>query len=238
MIIAVWKYIGETPLQALRRASAMYSQLQGDEITTVCYTNRLDPMAQGIITILFGEDVNRAAEFNARDKVYQFQAILGVSTDSYDPLGHILGAESTDKVKDFINAMLSLRDINQEFPPCSGYIYKGKPLWRHHKEGTLPNPMPSKPRTVYAIELVQQPTELPLSSYIQECFSDMNDIDGGDFDIPAIKKGWRALEDIQLHRIVFKAHVSSGTFIRSLVNDTAKSLGLHAHAFRITRLES
>jgi tRNA pseudouridine55 synthase len=240
-LMNIWKHIGETPLQAQQRAITLARELYNINDTAVCYTNRLDPMAQGIITILFGTDIHRAPEFNSRDKTYRFQAILGVSTDSYDPLGLIdsIKPVSDDDFRLFIDSMLAHRILDQEFPPCSAYKYKKKPLWKHHKDGTLPKVMPSKSVTIHNIEIIDEITTILMRDYRSECFSDMDQITGGDFNIPTIKEQWNVLSpDIVLNRASFQAHVSSGTYIRSLVHDTAKKLGIPAHAFRITRIQT
>ena len=86
VIIRAWKRIGETPRQTMGRVRYDYHIPLSDR---GCYTGRLDPLAQGTITLLYGDSVHQANTWNHADKIYEFQAILGVSTTSYDPLGRI-----------------------------------------------------------------------------------------------------------------------------------------------------
>lgn len=241
-IIRMWKKIGETPLQTLSRARDTYSI---DADIKACYTGRLDPMAQGVIVILFGAEIHRSPEFNSRDKTYQFQAILGVSTDSYDAMGRIEKIHDVTyaQAKQYLSAILQLLgDIDQPMPPCSAYRYKGKPLWMHHRAGTLPTILPTKKVHIYEVSsLCPNPLCITLGKYRQECLDDIKDVGtleerDGVFPIEDIKGDWKAADkDIVLYRILLRAHVSSGTYIRSLVHDTGQSINIPAHAFRITR---
>lgn len=245
-VIRAWKYVGETPLHALERVREQYhipKSVKG------CYTGRLDPMAQGIITFLFGPAVHLSHSINAAWKVYRFQAILGVSTDSYDPLGrHTEFKQVTaTEAERFMNEMLKIQGaFEQVLPPYSAYKYKGLPLWRHANEGTLPDIMPTKMVNVYQIDALQDhPTMLNLSKYVAKCKGDIRDVQRlnapGTYDCDSALDDWNDLADKgcldHVWRIVFTAKVGTGTFIRSLVHDLGKKLGIPAHAYRITRTE-
>ena len=242
-IIRMWKKIGETPLQTLARTRDTYSI---DDDITACYTGRLDPLAQGLIVILFGTEIHRAPEFNSRDKIYQFQAILGVSTDSYDAMGHITRINSITytQAQQYLNMMIKTAGSGtQPVPPCSSYRYKGKPLWMHHRSGTLPDVLPTKNVNIYNISLLcPNPLHMTLSQYRTECLDDINDVTvpeerSGVFPINEIIQKWKLCDDnTVLYKVLLRAHVSSGTYIRSLVYDVGHSIGVPAHAFRITRI--
>lgn len=238
-IIRVWKRIGETPLDALLRAKQEFN-IGGK----ACYTGRLDPMAQGSMTILFGDQVHNAHEHNRSSKIYRFQAVLGVSTNSYDPLGRITNVRQVTAAEAelFYNQITSINgDIRQEIPPCSAYRYQGKPLWKHEVEGTLPQPLPTKIVKVYSITPLQShPTTVILDEYRKDVLSDISDIGGSVFDLDRITGDWNDLQSWQIshvYRICLEANVGSGTFVRALVHDTAKNIGIPAHAFRITRVK-
>ncbi len=242
-IIRMWKKIGETPLQTLSRARDTYN-IAAD--IKACYTGRLDPMAQGVIVILFGEEIHRAPEFNSRDKTYQFQAILGVSTDSYDAMGRINKVHDITyaQAKQYLNNILQLTgQLDQPMPPCSSYRYKGKPLWMHHRAGTLPSVLPKKKVHVYEVDaLCPNPIYMTLGQYRKECLDDIGDVTDpeerdGVFPLKLIKGDWKACDkNVVLYRVLLRAHVSAGTYIRSLVHDTGNATGIPAHAARITRI--
>ncbi len=239
-IVSVWKRIGETPLQAVDRARKEHHL---ENINPACFTGRLDPMAQGVMTCLFGEAIKHQDEYNARDKTYRFQAILGISTTSYDAMGKIADIShiSYDTAMKFHRHMLSKRGkFTQAFPPYSAMRIKGKPLWWHAKHGSLPAVLPSKEREIYTIKEICKPINLSVGTYRRAAISDIKDVqecNGSDgFDCEKIIKEWRNLDrDIEVYRIDYEATVSSGTYIRSLVNDLGSQLGIPAHAARITR---
>ena len=240
MQIRAWKKIGETPLQTLTRVQREYGI---PDSVKMCYTNRLDPMAQGVITILIGDSIHTAKLHNSHDKVYRFQAILGVGTVSYDPMGRICNTAPVpyNKALQYQKEMLQYTGpIEQKLPPCSAYRYKGKPLWQHVVDGTLPAELPTKSVQVHSIKaLYGRPTAITMSQYRAEALGDINDVrsGGGNFDYDNIISDWRDLPgDTLLYRCVYEVHVSSGTYVRALVKDIGDKTGIPAHAFRITRV--
>lgn len=242
--LQVWKRIGETPRHALERARKDYripNHIKG------CYTERLDPMAQGLMTMLFGGLIHNTEGYNARDKVYRFQAVLGISTTSYDPLGRITNIRpvSAAEAERFHQEILGIAgEFDQPLPPCSAYRYAGKPLWKHAASGTLPNPLPTKRVKVYNIKSHSpHPVRIDLDKYRNEVLDDINDFrmavdaDMTGFQFDSIINDWNsARQDLCIYRMTLEAAVGSGTFVRSLVYDTGQRLGIPAHAFRITRI--
>ena len=78
----VYKNKGETPLRCLRR-------LCTDSQRTYTYAGRLDPMAEGLLLILVDDECKRARSAHRLNKMYEFEFIVGLSTDTYDCLGRI-----------------------------------------------------------------------------------------------------------------------------------------------------
>jgi tRNA pseudouridine55 synthase len=239
-IISVWKRIGETPLQATERARKEY----GITDEQACFTGRLDPMAQGIQISLFGSDVSMSERFNTCRKTYRFTAILGIATSSYDPLGDITDIVDIpyDQAQRFHQKMLAIRGkMIQAFPPCSAYRYKGRPMWWHAKNGSLPKPMPAKEREIYSVKEISSPINLPVSTYRRTVIEDIKDVNyynGDKFNGSRVIGGWRGLKkDIPVWRAQYEVTVSSGTYVRSLVHNLGVELGIPAHAMRITRLK-
>jgi len=243
-IVQIWKRIGETPLQALQRTRTEYGI---PDCKKSCYTGRLDPMAQGAMTLLLGDQVHQAKRHNSSSKTYRFQAILGISTTSYDPLGRITNIRQVSAVEaeQFMSNILQLNgNLEQFVPPCSAYRYKGKPLWKHSSEGTLPDVLPTKTVKLYSIKHLQaHPTLISFLDYRKDVMDDIKDTMAlspeAQFDFQGIKSDWKDVQPGQIanvYRICFETKVGSGTFVRSLVYDIAHKLGIPAHTFRITRL--
>ena len=55
----------------------------------VTYAGRLDPLAYGLVIILTDEDVHKRDEFTGKNKIYQFNVIHGIQTDTFDIMGMI-----------------------------------------------------------------------------------------------------------------------------------------------------
>ena len=242
-VIRAWKRTGETPLICMQRVRKEYGL--PDDIKS-CYTGRLDPMAQGQIVLLYGDQVYQNNLYNHVSKVYEFQAILGISTTSYDALGRHTNVRqiTAREAQLYVTEMLNeVGDIRQRLPPCSAFRYKGKPLWKHTQDGTMSlEDLPSRTVHVDSITSLQEhPTEVTLTSYTSECVSDIRDVqkhNPDSFNFKEILADWKAQPEPRLEtvwRCTFSAAVGSGTYIRGLVHDIGERLGIPAHAFRITR---
>lgn len=83
-MIKLYKQIGETPLEALRRLRRQRPELSESRLS---YAGRLDPMAAGILPVLVGEENDNRESFLSTDKTYRFEVLFGVDTDTFDLLG-------------------------------------------------------------------------------------------------------------------------------------------------------
>ncbi len=86
MIIA-YKNMGETPLACLERVRQERSLPANLPMT---YAGRLDPMAEGVMIILLGEECKNKDKYLGLDKIYEFEILVGFATDTYDLLGMVL----------------------------------------------------------------------------------------------------------------------------------------------------
>lgn len=84
MRFLLYKNPGETPLTALKRLRYL-AQISSDIPLT--YAGRLDPLAEGLLIVLGGEECKKKEQFLAVDKVYECTVLLGFATDTGDVLG-------------------------------------------------------------------------------------------------------------------------------------------------------
>jgi tRNA U55 pseudouridine synthase TruB len=150
-MIRIYKHVGETPLEALQRFRTDYP---GYNDTRLSYAGRLDPMAEGELLVLEGEENDRRGEFLGVDKTYEFQVLFGYATDSFD----LLGLPQTDTGntfnskfyrKDKLTRRLTVicEDLkgswSMRYPPYSSKTveHEGKqtPLWQLARSGDLPD---------------------------------------------------------------------------------------------------
>jgi tRNA pseudouridine55 synthase len=233
MIFNLYKQRGETPLECIQRFAKNNPELKGEKMT---YLGRLDPLAEGVLLMASGEDVKRKDEFLELDKVYEFISIFGFATDTYDILGKIVRVEKLKELRENDLRKVAIvyeGEIDQEYPRFSSKIISQR---KQFSETILP----SKKITVYKLQLHKLET-LNTKELFGRLLMDISRVNG-DFRQHEILTLWKqylfgskpsSLQDYFLGR--FTAHVSSGTYIRSLVNEMGKTLGLGATTLSIKR---
>lgn len=216
-MIHISKLIGETPLEALERLRIDRPELK-DEVLS--YAGRLDPMAEGEMLVMVGEENGRREEFMSYDKQYVGTFLVGVRTDSLDALGLIEGEGETeiskDRVVSAVQKLLELRE--QTYPWFSGQTVNGVKLFDHYKRGNRDIVRPKlsvrvDEATLVSIETVPAKEVL---EYIQNSIDKVN----GDFRQEEILTRWKEYFKTHTGRIQtfeVRFRVSSGTYIRAFV---------------------
>jgi len=150
MIYNLYKQRGETPLECIQRFAKSKLGLKGEKMT---YLGRLDPMAEGVLLMASGEDVQRKEEFLSLDKEYDFVSIFGFSTDTYDILGRIMRvekiAEDPISLENQIRRVVSVYEgeREQKYP-----LYSSKGLALKKQNNSLAeDELPSKKITIHKI---------------------------------------------------------------------------------------
>lgn len=244
-IYGLYKPAGLTPLQALQELKAQQSELANTPLT---YAGRLDPMAEGLLLVLAGEKVHEKEKYLGLDKLYTVTALLGFETDSYDLLGMPNMASSTpttvekEEIQNTMNRYVGLATL--PLPPFSSPPKQGKPLFWWAKRGQTETL--ERTTTIYAISNITcgSITSKALLEYIATTIPKVN----GDFRQLQIIKYWGELlvpskrvtlleqkGDPFLTTTTFTVHCSSGTYIRSLVNDLGKQINSGACVLRLIR---
>lgn len=237
--LVLYKPVGMTPLSLLnsfRKAFPEYTD------ASIGYAGRLDPMADGLVLYLVGDENKQREKYLKLDKEYAVEILLGCSTDSYDILGKLTGYCIYDgkEIEPKMDAVVQsfVGKIEQAFPPFSSKPLNGKPLYYWARRGLLDtDDLPKEMRRIYSIELLEctlMDKDI-LSSTIQEKLSKVE----GDFKQKEYLKQWRdffkiAEQDIYLILKV-RVHCSSGTYMRSLANDIGRRLNIGGCALSITR---
>jgi tRNA pseudouridine(55) synthase len=219
-MIELYKKKSETPLQALERLRIEMPELAHE---TLSYAGRLDPMAEGIIPVLVGEEENKNRHtWLESDKEYKAEFVLGVTTDTGDMLGLVerVDFKKVDEkliVKTFKN-LLTL--TNQTYPWYSSKTVAGKALFEYAREGNKEIERPTRDIKIYSIrDIVIK--EVDLNDVILNSIEDIKRVEG-DFRQGEIITKWEEVmtgqakpaPHIQLISCTLK--VSSGTYIRGL----------------------
>jgi tRNA U55 pseudouridine synthase TruB len=80
----LYKNLGETPNEAILRFKKDNPEYEGQSMT---YAGRLDPMAEGLLLVLSGEELTKKDEYLNLQKTYEFEMLWGFETDTLDLLG-------------------------------------------------------------------------------------------------------------------------------------------------------
>ncbi len=213
----VYKPKGWTPLDCIKALKRNNPSLID---VPMVYAGRLDPMAEGQLIILSGENRYSQKTYQNLDKTYEAQFLFGLSSDTYDALGIIKQgrAPNTEIIKKTLTKIK--KTFTLPFPPYSAFKVKGKPLhWWVQQDRLDEITIPNKQMTVLAastpiIKTVNIDT-------IRPTIINTIDLVNGNFRQTEIIKSWNAIKKQQLITANITLTVTAGTYIRAL----AESLG-------------
>ncbi len=258
-VVVVYKNCGETPLECLTRVKNDHPEWKHLPVT---YAGRLDPMAEGVLLVLAGDECLKKDEYLALSKEYEVTVLFGFATDTYDLLGKIEfdssspakgrwlkagevntpsasgispfagGEEIQNTLPNFIGR------INQAYPPYSSRTVDGKPLFQWAREGRLGEiTIPSHDVFVENIEIVK--TNSITKNDIEKRLHDTIPLVTGDFRQAEIMHLWKETlsqyPDAIFQTVTLKISCGSGVYVRSITHDLGMTLGTHALAFKIVR---
>jgi tRNA pseudouridine55 synthase len=239
-LICMYKFPGETPLESLHRLRIAEPQIANE---TLSYAGRLDPMAEGLLLVLVGEENKKRESYLHLDKVYEATALLGIETDSYDILGKIthksLSTEAVTRAQ--IEKILSryVGQSEQPYPPYSSKPINGKPLFQWARENALSElVIPTRAIHIFSIEIqnISEITALQLRQQVEEKIDKVT----GDFRQQEIIDLWRvALQNglTTYQSVTFTISCSTGTYIRSLIHNMGRELGIGATTLNLKRVK-
>ena len=182
----------------------------------------LDPLATGVLPVAIGEATKLAGRMLDSDKVYDFTIGFGAETDTLDLEGKVVAGSDVRPTIAAIDAVLSrfTGSIEQRPPAYSALKVDGErayDLARAGEEVVLAT------RAVTIHTLIRHPGRDP-GSISQQATA------------PADK--WipdQVGDDGRVDDITLTAHVSKGTYIRSLARDIARALGTVGHVTMLRR---
>lgn len=205
-VLKLYKNLGETPLECLERFRASNPEYVNEKMT---YAGRLDPMAEGLLIALVGEECKKKDEYLGLDKEYVFEVLFGFQTDTYDILGIPKIAEKKDfEIQSFVGKRV------QEYPAYSSRTFQLA------RDGVDFEP-PTKEVEIFDIEMLEE-REIDKDVMLAEILERI-DLVKGDFRQDEIKESWKNIlknsqeEKFQITKM--KVVCSSGTYVRSICNE-------------------
>ena len=149
-VLLLNKPVGITSNAALQKAKWLLNAKKAG------HTGTLDPFADGLLPLCFGEATKFSAYLLESDKHYRATMLLGITTTTGDPEGAILSERSVAASCDDICAVLPrYRGETEQIPPMhSALKHQGKPLYEYARAGIEIDRPPRKVR-ISALELVE-----------------------------------------------------------------------------------
>ena len=187
----------------------------------VGHTGTLDPFATGLLIILLGDACKQSDKFLKLDKVYEATITLGATSTTGDPEGEIV-AYSKRKIED---------------------SQSGQPSSNSHLPHAVTLLEPSRDEVVKTLEdFTGEITQIPPSYSAIKI--------GGErayklaragkiVDMPSRQVTIYSLDliDYAYPELRIRAHVSSGTYIRTLAEDIGRALGTGAYCSALRRIQ-
>jgi tRNA pseudouridine55 synthase len=171
----------------------------------------LDPLAEGVLPIALGEATKLAGRMLDASKAYDFTIQFGAETDSLDLEGQVIAESDERPTHAEVEAILPrfTGEIEQIPPAFSALKVDGKRAYDLARAGE-------------AVELQARTVVIhSLRAFVPSCEENR---------LSRSHEGTKELDEITL-----SAHVSKGTYIRSLARDIAHALGTVGHVTMLRR---
>ena len=231
-MIHVYKKSGETMDQLVDRVKKEYN------ISKLAYTARLDPMAKGIVPFVTNNLCSNIKDYLSSAKTYQVKIIMGIQTDSDDPLGLITNTHfiiNEDIIKDTTKSIIDyLNLINNKFFRQKFHHYSTKMMnHRRHKNTGIIN---DHDVSVYNYEILGEDS-FDYGLWSKKIIKYINSIDQKkNFRQDITIEQWEKLKIDIVFYIKLKIKVSSGFFIRQLIRDMSNNIGFPLMCYNINRI--
>ncbi|MEN9921302.1 MAG: tRNA pseudouridine synthase tRNA pseudouridine55 synthase [Candidatus Parcubacteria bacterium] len=252
-MIEFYKKRGETPLEALKRLRAEQPKFVTEILS---YAGRLDPMAEGILPVLIGEEENKnRKEFLNKDKEYQATFLIGCSSDTGDVLG-VLQDINFEKlgqieIQKAIENLISIK--KQTYPWYSSKTVNGIPLFEYAQKGIFDIVRPTRDVKIYSVSNIQI-SHIDLHELVRQIIDDIQKVKG-DFRQEEIIPKWKELlcqpELVSGSRnkttgsrvkpgmtcvlVSCLLNVSSGTYIRALTENIEQTIERPVLLYKLIR---
>lgn len=149
-VLLLNKLVGITSNAALQKAKWLLNAKKAG------HTGTLDPFADGLLPLCFGEATKFSAYLLDADKHYRAVMRLGVTTTTGDPEGEVLSTRDvTASAADIATVLARYRGVISQIPPMhSALKHQGRPLYEYARAG-IEIDRPPRQVTIRALELIE-----------------------------------------------------------------------------------
>lgn len=203
----------------------------------------LDPLATGVLPIALGEATKLCGRMLDASKVYAFTVQFGTETDTLDLEGKVIAESPVRPSLADAEAILPrfTGPIEQVPPAYSAILIDGERAYDLARAGEA---VELKSRSINICSLQIRHPEL-VSGSIGQLDPAIQESAGGAVGAPpataARGEEWTLKQvqgDEKINDLTLIAHVSKGTYIRSLARDIARALGTVGHVTMLRRLKA
>ncbi|HSX14758.1 MAG TPA: tRNA pseudouridine(55) synthase TruB [Candidatus Saccharimonadales bacterium] len=120
------------------------------------HTGTLDPMATGVMILLFGSATKRAGEYSQLDKTYLAEITLGFTSSTGDAEGELREISDTRPDRGQVESVLTafIGTIKQTPPVYSAIKIGGQEAYKRARRGEEVE-MPTRQVTIHSIKLIE-----------------------------------------------------------------------------------
>lgn len=233
-VVAIWKKIGQTPLEAVVDFKKKNKAYQSEKIS---YAGRLDPMAEGVLLLLIGTENKKREKYEGLKKSYEVEVLFGLETDTYDKLGIVREVGLQVVREEVEQQLLSFTGrIDQKFPPYSSKPVGGKPLyWWARKDRLSEVEIPTHEIEIFTIKMMGW-RKIKTKDLAEQAIKDVLLVQG-DFRQEAIVNSWKKIGEQDKAYDVMRLWIecSGGTYMRQLAHDLGEKVGSGAMCLSIKR---
>ncbi len=217
MPVILYKNRLETPLQALDGLRLAKPELGAEKLS---YAGRLDPMAEGVMVVLVGEENKDREKFLGLPKTYRTEIICSLTTDTGDLLGKVISIDSRMS-KEEVKKMLPkhIGKFEQPYPAFSSKSFAAAGSFEKVQEGDFVEKL-SHIVEVYSIDLVAM-KEISAKELLEKVRAEIPQVQG-DFrqtEIIARYKEVLGNADVTFPVMELRLSVSSGFYVRQFATD-------------------
>jgi tRNA pseudouridine55 synthase len=189
----------------------------------------LDPLATGVLPIALGEATKLAGRMLDSDKVYDFTCRFGVQTDTLDLEGKEVATSDVRPTLAQIEAVLPrfTGPIEQVPPAYSALKVDGERAYDLARAGEEVK-LASRAVTIHDLQIRHPGESRDLRQEREE----------GAAQNPGFRRDDGLGAGGEVGEITLRAHVSKGTYIRSLARDIALALGSVGHVTMLRRVKA
>ncbi|EKD33472.1 MAG: hypothetical protein ACD_76C00021G0001 [uncultured bacterium] len=231
--INLYKPLCKTPLETVLRFKDTHPEYKE---TKLAYAGRLDPMAEGVLLIVPGENI---MGYLNEEKEYEATILFGLGTDTYDTLGvlneHSLKELDEERVKKEINNMLGMNVL--AYPDYSSVQVGGKPLLHWARRGMIDKVrVPKGEMEVKNIE-IKEFRKVGATDLLDKVVKRADAV-RGDFRQKEIIDSWKKYldgADQNFIAVDVKMVVSAGTYIRAIAHELGIRVGSCAILLNLKR---